>query len=451
MQRPPAAPRALVIFIAVLFSAAAHAQTTRFVSTCGNDSNSGLTPNCSAIVGAKATVQGAINASANGDIIEIFSGTYTAAFNLSGKSLTIRPFGGGAPVLGAPAGSVIMTCATGTPTVSIQGIKFKGASITSGDGAAATISAATVTFSSCIFESNAGIYGGAVAASNGAKLTISDCTFTGNSATFASGALSFNTFGTTATVSGCLFESNTSQQIGAALAQFGATARFTRCRFVTNSAGAIGIGALACLVDSSIVVDNCLFDRNSASGVIGAIGIANGGQAQVGSCTFVDNTGGLGASLAVFAPSTAVAANCIFWGNPTSAGVHYSGSTLLVSDSIVQGSGAGYNILNNVDPLFVNRPARDYRLLAASPAIDIGSPIAAGALSSDLLNIARPINGDSVGIALPDLGCYEFSGTPRPAPPAGCVIDLDHNHLIDPDDLFIFLDLWFATYGGACP
>ncbi len=87
----------------------------------------------------------------------------------------------------------------------------------------------------------------------------------------------------------------------------------------------------------------------------------------------------------------------------------------------------------NVDPLFVNATAGDYRLLATSPLMDAGDNAAPSLPSTDILGNPRVIG------TAPDLGAYERGQ------------DFDDDGLtdaIDPDDDNDGIpDVWETTYG----
>ena len=80
--------------------------------------------------------------------------------------------------------------------------------------------------------------------------------------------------------------------------------------------------------------------------------------------------------------------------------------------SVTYGTG-----VSDVDPLFANGAAGDYRLNAGSPAIDNADPVVAmSAGGLDRAGAPRQVDGDGNGSQQRDLGAYEYQ---PPAAPAG--------------------------------
>lgn len=85
-----------------------------------------------------------------------------------------------------------------------------------------------------------------------------------------------------------------------------------------------------------------------------------------------------------------------------------------VADYKVQnGRGWGVDTLQ-VDPLFVNPAAGDFRLQPGSPAIDSADGSSAAAV--DLIGHSRPVDGNGDGVAAADRGAYEFGSAPPVGP-----------------------------------
>jgi hypothetical protein len=72
-----------------------------------------------------------------------------------------------------------------------------------------------------------------------------------------------------------------------------------------------------------------------------------------------------------------------------------------VGESLFPGPG---NLSSN--PKFLDPASRDYRLRGTSPAVDAGTNT--GAPTTDLRGVARPLDGNGDGVAVTDMGAYEF-------------------------------------------
>ena len=120
--------------------------------------------------------------------------------------------------------------------------------------------------------------------------------------------------------------------------------------------------------------------------------------------------------------------NCILWNDLPQEIYFYEGSypnSITISYSDIQGGEAGIETNNNgtvnwlegnidEDPLFVGTGEHTYSLLEDSPCIDAGIPDTTGLNLPpwDIIANLRIWDGDGNGIAIIDMGAYEYGAPP---------------------------------------
>lgn len=106
----------------------------------------------------------------------------------------------------------------------------------------------------------------------------------------------------------------------------------------------------------------------------------------------------------------------------TSTGTGFANLAIRYSDLAPTGANSGPGNLalsNNInaDPLFAG--PGDFHLPAGSPAIDAANPLPSAVVTDDFDGEPRPVDGNGDGVAVRDMGAYEFQGPPASTPPPG--------------------------------
>ena len=280
-----------------------------------------------------------------------------------------------------------------------------------------------------------GNYDGAVTAFGG---EIRDCFFATNSCN-ASGddrrASGLQIYGP-ATATGCIFEKNAGGFGGGAYMNH-ASAVISNCVFRANSVESCGGGAVTidagllthCVItnntskgaggglqmrNSSSYVRNCVVAFNKSTNTGSSYGVSNGkagggGVSMTGgtieNCTFYGNVSSSQTRCDELSMDGGTVRNCIFVGKDATLAndIRKSGGTATYCFFRTEVAGDG-NITG--DAKLKNPEAGRFELLYGSSCIDAGMEIAA--VATDFAGTARPVDGDNDGTAAWDIGAYEM-------------------------------------------
>jgi len=306
------------------------------------------------------TIQAAIDAANQGDIIEVWPGTYTGPGNRdidpNGKNLTICSTDPNDPDIVA---ATIIDC-NGSSTEHHRGFHFH-----SGEDANSILDGLTITNGYFVF-------GGGIFCENDSSPLINNCIITKNM--------------------GGIYLSSASPTI-------------YNCNITHNVSSGPG-GGISCF-DSNMVIRNCIISENS--GWDGGGIYCYNSSPVITNCTFTSNkvisvySGG-----AIYCyNSSLIVTNCILW-NVLCDEIRLAlASSAVITFSNIQG---GYEGEGNIDedPCFAF--SSDYHLVSYSPCIDSGTNNPAGGLAeTDFDGQLRPFDGDDDGFAFADMGAYEYN------------------------------------------
>ncbi|MHC4663796.1 MAG: right-handed parallel beta-helix repeat-containing protein [Planctomycetota bacterium] len=213
------------------------------------------------------TIQDAVDASSDGDLILVANGTYVGTGNkdihFDGKRICLKSENGPANCIidceGSGRGFDFQISGETLESV-IDGFTIQNAD-PGAEGGAIYLYASDATISNCIIKNNAA-NGGAGICARGSESFISNCIFENNTSSFSGGAIYMRS-SSSATVIDTIFRNNTSG----------------------GSGGAIG-------ADATLKIYRSVFDGNTASGRGGAIAQWHAGGGTLIDCWVKNNSAG---------------------------------------------------------------------------------------------------------------------------------------------------------------
>ena len=273
-----------VLMSALLAAGLAGSATAETITVCAKGCN-------------YTSINAAIDAASNGDVIQLSAETYFEGeqIDTDGKAITLRGVldkaGEPASVLDGGGTHRILTCVSGETSATI----FENLAIQNGYGQLEEVfgspysvgggmyntSNSSPTLTDCTFTGNSADYGGGMW-NEFSSPTLADCTFTGNSADeYVGGMYNHNS---SPTLTNCTFTDNTADNSGGGMYNDFSSPNLTDCTFTGNSAdygGGMYNGS------SSPTLTGCTFTNNSASVHGGAMynGYSN---PTLTNCTFME-------------------------------------------------------------------------------------------------------------------------------------------------------------------
>ncbi|UCF04138.1 MAG: hypothetical protein JSV33_09295 [bacterium] len=219
------------------------------------------------------------------------------------------------------------------------------------------------------------------------------------------------------TLRNILFTDNYADAGGGVSSETGSAPTLLNVIFSENSVSFNGGGVYT--DGSTLVLTNGVFINNTGDKDGGGLYVYSSSNVALTNVTLTGNVAvRYGGGMKIDGSSTAVIDNSIFWGNSASVmgGPEVSGNTSTFSYSLVAGSGGsakwnsalGIDGGNNIDadPLFLDAPDGNVRLLPGSPAINAGDNSAPNLPGEDLDGNPR------IAFGTVDMGPYEWDNCP---------------------------------------
>jgi predicted outer membrane repeat protein len=330
------------------------------------------------------TIAAGLAAAASGDTVLVACGTYLEHGLIMASGATLRSASGDPACVTIDGQSLgrILDCSNVADGTRIEGITFKsGSSILFGAGIVCV--RANPTISDCVFESCVAQGAGGAIGLDEAAPTISRCTFRMNGSLNSAGGAIFAEDNSSLVLNDCVFEGNSDAFGGGAIyVENDSDLSAAGCRFISNDSPS---GGAVCISNASPTFTSCIFSGNSASEGAAISHSGPGHVLTLESCTFSRNESLFaGAAIDVSFGDVSIHRSIIAGGINAAAIACNSPGSISISCSNLYGNAngdwvgcvksfAGMNENFSLDPLFCDAAEDDLSIRSDSPCVNHGS------------------------------------------------------------------------------